>query len=95
LRLSKIPKEIYEVLPELKNSALIRQVHTFWNQLSIWEKWSSSQHLWFWKRLIAEAETIAKKAGFGKIAIISWVWVRQYYEKRWYKLEWEYMVKEI
>jgi hypothetical protein len=29
LRLSKIPKEIYEVLPELKNSALIRQVHTF------------------------------------------------------------------
>jgi histone acetyltransferase (RNA polymerase elongator complex component) len=29
------------------------------------------------------------------MAVIAWVWVRGYYEKRWYHLEWEYMVKEI
>jgi histone acetyltransferase (RNA polymerase elongator complex component) len=29
------------------------------------------------------------------MAVIAWVWVRQYYEKRWYKLEWEYMIKNL
>ena len=53
------------------------------------------QHLWFGKKLITESERIAKEAGFNKMAVIAWVWVRQYYEKRWYHLEWEYMIKEI
>lgn len=83
-------------IPELKNSALIREIHTFWDQLSIWEKWSTFwQHLGFWKKLILEAEIIAKNNWYNKMAVIAWVWVRWYYEKRWYKLEWEYMVKEI
>jgi histone acetyltransferase (RNA polymerase elongator complex component) len=29
------------------------------------------------------------------MAVIAWVWVRQYYQKRWYKLDWEYMIKNI
>jgi histone acetyltransferase (RNA polymerase elongator complex component) len=29
------------------------------------------------------------------MAVIAGVWVRWYYEKRWYHLEWEYMVKEL
>jgi histone acetyltransferase (RNA polymerase elongator complex component) len=29
------------------------------------------------------------------MAVIAGVWVRQYYEKRWYHLEWEYMVKNL
>ena len=83
-------------LPEIKDSALIREIHTFWDQLSIWEKWTNFwQHLGFWKRLITEAEKIAKENWFNKMAVIAWVWVRAYYEKRWYSLEWEYMVKEI
>jgi elongator complex protein 3 len=81
---------------ELQNCAIIRQLHTFWDQLSIWEKWNNSwQHIWFWKRLILEAENIAKNNNYKKIAIISWVGVREYYAKRWYILEWEYMVKEL
>lgn len=87
---------IFDVFPELENRALIREVHTFWDQLGIWESWGSFwQHLWFWKRLISKAEEIAVNAWYKKMAVIAWVWVRQYYEKRWYYLEWEYMVKEL
>jgi elongator complex protein 3 len=83
-------------LEELQNTAIVRELHTFWEQLSIWENWNNTgQHLWFWKKLILEAENIAKKAGFDKISIIAWVWVREYYKKRGYYLEEEYMVKEI
>lgn len=86
--------ELYELLPELKDSALIREIHTFWDQLSIWEKWSVfGQHLGFWKKLIETAENIAINAWYKKISVIAWVWVRGYYEKRWYHKEWEYMVK--
>ena len=93
---SKTLEEIYEYLPELKWASIIREIHTFGDQLSIWEKGGNfGQHVGFWKRLIAKAEELSKQAGYKKIAVIAWVWVRQYYEKRWYKLEWEYMVKYL
>ncbi len=83
-------------LPEIENSALIREIHTFWDQLSIWETWSNFwQHIGFWKKLILEAENIAKENWYKKIAVIAWIWVREYYKKRWYNLEWEYMVKYL
>lgn len=83
-------------IEELQDSAIIREVHTFWDQLNIWEKWSEfGQHIWFWKRLIAEAERIAKEEyNIDKMAVISGVWVRKYYEKRGYKKIKNYMVKE-
>lgn len=83
-------------IPEVHNSALIREIHTFGDQLSIWEAWSTfGQHIWFGKRLIAEAERISKENWYNKVAVIAWVWVREYYRKRWYELEGEYMVKYI
>jgi len=89
-------KGIIGVLPELEWCALIREIHTFWDQLWVWEKWNKfGQHIGFWKRLIAKAEKLAKENWYKKMAVIAWVWVRQYYEKRWYSLVWEYMVKEL
>lgn len=89
--------DMYNVLPELKWASLIREIHTFWDQLSIGEKGSTfGQHIGFWKKLIAEAEKISKeKYGIKKIAVIAGVGVREYYKKRGYYLEWEYMVKEL
>lgn len=96
LRLPERNEEVLAVLPELEWCALIREIHTFWDQLSIWEKWSTfGQHLGFGKRLIERAEQIAKENGYNKMAVIAGVWVRPYYKKRWYHLEWEYMVKNI
>ncbi|MBS9775125.1 tRNA uridine(34) 5-carboxymethylaminomethyl modification radical SAM/GNAT enzyme Elp3 [Candidatus Gracilibacteria bacterium] len=98
LRLRLPPKnpEIIELFPELEGAALIREIHTFGDQLSIGEKGTIfGQHLGFGKRLIAHAEQLAIDAGFKKIAVIAGVGVRQYYEKRGYHLEGEYMVKEM
>jgi len=88
---------LHNFLPELKWASLIREIHTFGDQLSIGEKGSTFwQHIGFGKRLIAEAEKISKEEfGLKKIAVIAWVWVREYYKKRGYHLEWEYMVKEL
>lgn len=98
----RIPSQILDnephFIPELQDVAIIREVHTYGDQLKIWEKWNlSGQHIWFWKKLIAEAERIVKTnyPQIKKIAVISGVWVRWYYEKLWYKLEWEYMVKKV
>lgn len=96
LRLPGENLEIIKALPELEWCALIREIHTFWDQLSIWEKGSKfGQHLGFWKKLIAESERLALEAWYKKMAVIAWVWVRAYYEKRWYHLEGEYMLKKL
>lgn len=98
----RVPSEIFtwekHFIPELQDAAIIREVHTFWDQLRIWENsdWTG-QHMWFWKRLLEKAEEIIKNnyREVKKIAVISWVWVRQYYEKRGYRLEGEYMIKYL
>ncbi|MDD5769801.1 MAG: tRNA uridine(34) 5-carboxymethylaminomethyl modification radical SAM/GNAT enzyme Elp3 [Candidatus Gracilibacteria bacterium] len=88
--------EIYSLLPELKNSALIREIHTFGDQLSIGERGSLfGQHLGFGKKLIEKAQEIAKENGYEKIAVIAGVGVRGYYEKRGYELDGEYMIKNL
>jgi len=88
---------IPDYLPELKWAALIREIHTFWDQMSIGQKWKKFwQHIGFGKKLIAEAERLASKYDrVTKMAVIAWVWVQQYYKKRWYSLEWTYMTKNI
>jgi elongator complex protein 3 len=88
---------ITDYLPELKWAALIREIHTFWDQMSIGQQWKKfGQHIGFWKRLISEAERLAAEYYWvTKMAVIAGVWVQQYYSKRWYKLEWTYMIKSI
>jgi elongator complex protein 3 len=98
----RIPSQVFTAekhhILELQDAAIIREVHTYWDQLSIWAKWDWSwQHQWFGKKLLARAEDIIKTnyPQIKKIAVISWVWVRGYYEKNWYTLEGEYMIKYI
>lgn len=88
---------IPDYIPELQWAALIREIHTFWDQMSIWEKGKKfGQHIGFGKRLIEEAERVASQHdGVSKMAVIAWVWVQQYYEKRGYELEWTYMTKNL
>ncbi|MDD4151547.1 MAG: tRNA uridine(34) 5-carboxymethylaminomethyl modification radical SAM/GNAT enzyme Elp3 [Candidatus Gracilibacteria bacterium] len=88
--------EIYSLLPEIAGAALIREIHTFGDQLSIGEVGSTfGQHLGFGKKLIEKAEAIAIENGYEKMAVIAGVGVRGYYEKRGYHLEGEYMVKKL
>lgn len=82
-----------------KNVALVREVHIYWQlaklncDLNISEK--TEQHKWFWTKLMKIAELISSSFQYKKISVISWIWVRWFYEKIWYNLEWTYMVKEL
>ena len=93
----RFPAETF--LPELKDSAIIREVHTYGQQIKIGKKpacrpgWGDTQHKGLGKKLIKEAEKMAKESGYKKIAIISGVGVRDYYRKLGHKIDGEYMVK--
>jgi elongator complex protein 3 len=96
----RIPSQFFtkekHFIEELEWCALIREIHTYWLQTVIWKNDWNTQHFWFWRKLLAEAEKITKNEyWFKKIAVIAWVWVRKYYEKFWYKKVWTYMVKYI
>ncbi|MBU2595297.1 tRNA uridine(34) 5-carboxymethylaminomethyl modification radical SAM/GNAT enzyme Elp3, partial [Patescibacteria group bacterium] len=83
-------------LPELKKAAIIREVHTYGQQLPISKNDKlASQHQGLGKKLIKEAEKIAKKNRFKKIAVISGVGVRPYFRKLGYKLKVTYMMKNL
>ncbi len=80
----------------LRKSAIIREIHTYGQLVSINKKSKKAlQHLGFGKKLIQEAEKISKKAGYKKIAVIAGIGVRPYYRKLGYRLEDTYMVKSL
>jgi elongator complex protein 3 len=90
----RIPSDTF--LAELKDAAIIREIHTYGQQLSLsrTDK-AASQHKGLGKKLIKKAERIAKKNGYQKIAVISGVGVRPYFKKLGYKLQNTYMIKNL
>jgi elongator complex protein 3 len=80
-----------------KNTAIIREVHTYGKMAKINTQDSKSpQHIGLGKKLIKEAERIAKKEfGLSRILVISGVGVRGYYKKLGYRLKDTYMVKSL
>ena len=82
-------------IPELEDTALIRELHVYGKAVGIGKKDESSfQHRGFGERLLNMAESIAKES-YDRIAVISGVGVREYYKKHGYRKEFEYMVKRI
>ncbi len=81
----------------LQDAAIIREVHTYGQMLSLKSKSKKSpQHIGLGKKLILEAERITQEEfNLKKIAVISGVGVRDYYRKLGYGLEDEYMVKWV
>ena len=81
-------------LAELKDCAIIRELHTYGLATDIGMK-GKVQHTGLGQKLLKEAEKIAKKRGLNKIAVISGIGAREYYRKNGYNLEGTYMVKNI
>lgn len=81
--------------PTLQGAALIRELHTYGQMIPIKSRKSAVQNIGFGKRLMLEAERIAKKNGYSKLAVISGIGVREYYRKLGYHLEDTYMVKRL
>jgi len=90
---SPSPKPVFAAL---RNSALIREMHTYGQQVKVNnKKEKTAQHKGLGKKLIKKAEQIAQQEfDMNKIAIIAGVGVRNYFRKRGYELEGTYMVKE-
>jgi elongator complex protein 3 len=76
------------------NEAIIREIHTYGLQVPIGQKSAAAQHQGLGRKLIKEAERIAKNEfSIKKIAAISGVGARPYWRKFGYKLQDSYMVK--
>jgi len=85
-----------EILPVLKNAAIIREVHTYGQMVPVGEKSLSPQHRGLGKKLIKIAEGITKKEfGVKKIAVIYGIGVRCYWRNLGYKVKDTYMIKKI
>jgi histone acetyltransferase (RNA polymerase elongator complex component) len=81
-------------MTKLGSSALIRELHVYGELMPVGKN-KKIQHTGLGKRLMAEAERIAVKNGYEKMAVIAGVGVRDYYRKMGYRLENTYMVKKI
>ena len=81
--------------PALAGAALIRELHSYGRHLPLHEHRDDAvQHQGFGRRLLAEAERIARdEFGLRKIAVIAGVGVREYYRRFGYESEETYMSK--
>ena len=83
------------IFPVLKDAAIIREIHTYGEMVSIGKTKIAPQHQGLGKKLIKEAERIVKKEfKLNKIAIISAIGARNYFRRLGYKLENTYMAKK-
>ncbi len=83
--------------PELQDAAIIRELHVYGNEVAIGESaGGSQQHQGYGRRLIETAEEMAREGGYGKLAILSGIGVRQYYrEKLGYEQDGPYVSKRL
>lgn len=68
---------------ELKNSAIVRELHVYGNEVSLKNQNNNSwQHQGFGKKLMNKAERIAQTEGYNKISVISGIGARNYYKNK-------------
>jgi len=90
----RIPAQAF--IPVLQNTAIIREIHTYGQMVSVNKKDFAVQHRGLGKKLIKEAEKIVKREfGLNKVAAISGIGVRPYWRKLGYRLKDTYMIKKI
>ncbi len=98
LRLSVPLKKYSEdhFIRELRNSAIIREVHVYGISSKIKSKNSNViQHKGIGTKLVKKAEVISKRSGYNKISVISAIGTRNYYKKLGYRIDKLYMSKEL
>ncbi len=80
----------------LQDAALVREVHSYGTEISVGKEAGVGQHRGLGKKLLFEAERIAKEEwGLKKMTIIAGVGTREYYRKFGYELKSTYMTKKL
>ena len=96
LRLRLDPNPGGDIIPEINNTALIREVHVYGNSLGVGSDHLSSQHRGYGQYLMQVAEEIAVDNNWKKSSVISGIGTREYYKNKCgYRLEGTYMVKNL
>jgi elongator complex protein 3 len=81
---------------DLDGAALVREVHVFGQALAVGaEQAGAAQHAGLGTALLHEAEQIARRAGFRRLAVIAAVGTRRYYEGRGFHTGQLYMLKDL
>lgn len=89
-------RAIWQKLPEIAGAALIREVHVYGPALGIGaDSAGEAQHLGLGRRLITEARAQARAAGFTRLAVISAIGTRRYYERLGFNRGQDYMVADL
>lgn len=79
---TKMREAVWAAIPEIAAAAMIREVHIYGPALKIGaESAGEAQHLGLGRRLIEEAKARAAAAGFDRLAVISAIGTRRYYER--------------
>jgi elongator complex protein 3 len=98
LRLS-LPSAVGQDVPktgllDLQDAAIIREVHIYGQSLEVGDQQDgAAQHTGLGKALIQWAEEIAREKGYPRLAVISAVGTRQYYERLGFERGDLYLVK--
>jgi elongator complex protein 3 len=78
------------------DKAFLRELHVYGEAVPIAENIeSATQHKGLGKKLLAEAERLAKESGRKELLVLSGVGVKKYYEKLGYGRKGYYMVKQL
>jgi len=94
---------------ELADAAVVRELHVYGSEVGVGSEAQSAsnasgdaasddefQHKGYGKRLLREAEQLTADAGYGKLAVLSGIGVRQYYrQKLGYKQDGPYVSKRL
>ena len=88
--------EIWQALPEIAGAAMIRELHVYGPALSIGSTSAGeAQHMGLGRRLISLAQERAHQAGFNRLAVISAIGTRRYYEGLGFERDGLYMVARL
>jgi elongator complex protein 3 len=83
-------------LSDLAGAAVIREIHVYGQSLAVGaEQSGAAQHAGLGTRLLVEADRIARKKGYRRMAVIAAVGTRQYYLERGFERGELYLVKPI
>ena len=83
-------------LGDLQGAALVRELHVYGEALALGEEDADAvQHAGLGRGLMSEAETLATRAGYPRLAVIAALGTRGYYARLGYRLGESYMVKEL
>jgi elongator complex protein 3 len=94
--LDKDTVQLHKLLPGTARAAFIRELHTYGHLVPIGQRSiQASQHKGLGRKLMKRAETVARRAGFRRMAVIAGVGVRDYYRKLGYRRQGPYMIKRL